>query len=214
MSDSLLTYVIIFAGIGILLLLLLLVFSIYLFKKNKNEGRTTQELIRHIKKLVLVERDNPESSPETKKEVELELLMADERQLYQHLIKFSINKDTRLLKSTTAGIHSLIGSYIELLSVQSEARGSAAETPETPETSETSETSEKVGDGITSSAMKKENESLRSEVSVLEEKLKKATGTIEGMMEEFSSMYEGGHDEGEERTEKEMKKINRKINEE
>jgi len=62
--------------------------------------------------------------------------------------------------------------------------------------------------------MKKENEALRSEVSALEAKLQNATDTIESMMGEFSSMYEGGKDEGGERTEKEMKKVKRKINDE
>jgi len=128
MSESLLTYVIIFAEIGAVLLLLAFIAVIYFFRKHKNEGHRTKDLMSYIKGLATNDREDPSEllGEELigKTDVDLDTLMADERQLYQHLIKFSINKDTSLLKSTTSGIHSLIGNYIQLLSVQSEALGS------------------------------------------------------------------------------------------
>jgi len=206
MSENLLTYVIIFAEMGAVLLLLSFIAAIYFFRKHKNEGHSTKDLILYVKELAKNERDDPsellneEMISET--DVDLDTLMADERQLYQHLVKFSINKDTSLLKSTTTGIHSLIGNYIQLLSVQSSALG----------ISDSADTvTEK---GSKSLTMKKENEALRSELAALEVKLQNATDTIESMMGEYSSMYEGGKEEGDERTEKEMKKIKRKINDE
>lgn len=207
MSEDLLTYVIIFAEIGAVLLLLSFIAAIYFFRKHKNEGHSTKDLMSYIKKLATNERGDPSQLLDedmiSKTDVDMDTLMADERQLYQHLVKFSISKDTSLLKSTTSGIHSLIGNYIQLLSVQSEALGLSSGSPD--------EVTEK---GSKSLTMKKENEALRSEVSALEAKLQNATDTIESMMGEFSSMYEGGKDEGDERTEKEMKKIKRKINDE
>lgn len=204
MSEDLLTYVIIFAEIGAVLLLLSFIAAIYFFRKHKNEGHNTKDLISYIKELATNERDDPSEILDedmiSKTDVDMDMLMADERQLYQHLVKFSINKDTSLLKSTTSGIHSLIGNYIQLLSVQSEGLSGSADNTE-----------EK---GSKSLTMKKENEALRLEVSALEVKLQNATDTIESMMGEFSSMYEGGKDEGDERTEKEMKKVKRKINDE
>ena len=204
MSEDLLTYVIIFAEIGAVLLLLSFIAAIYFFRKHKNEGHSTKDLISYIKDLATNERDDPSDILDedmiSKTDVDMDMLMADERQLYQHLVKFSINKDTSLLKSTTSGIHSLIGNYIQLLSAQSEGLSGSADNKD-----------EK---GSKSLTMKKENEALRLEVSALEAKLQNATDTIESMMGEFSSMYEGGKDEGDERTEKEMKKVKRKINDE
>jgi len=200
-SDTLLTYIIIFAELGGVLLFISLIAGVYFFIKNKKEGNTTKDLISFIKGLASSKRGEMFSIIKDKyhddDEVNIETLIEDEKQLYKHLVKFSINKDTSLLKSTTSGIHALVGSYVELLAQQ-------------PDDDVDSD-----GDGDSKKSrdlkIKKENEILRVEVASLEARLQNATDTIEGMMSEFSSMYEGGKEGGEQHAKNEMYKLKQKL---
>ena len=204
MSDTLLTYIIIFAELGGVLLLISLIAGVYFFFKNKKEGNTTKDLISFIKGLASSKRGEMFGIIKNKyiddDEVDIDTLIEDEKQLYRHLIKFSINKDTSLLKSTTSDIHSLIGSYVELLAQQPDIDFDDAD-------------NDLDGDSKKSKdlKMKKENETLRVEVASLEARLQNATDTIEGMMSEFSSMYEGGKDEGEQQVKNEMYKLKQEL---
>lgn len=201
MNDTLLTYIIIFAELGGVLLFISLIAGVYFFVKNKKEGNTTKDLISFIKGLTSSKRGEMFSIIKDKysddDEVNIDTLIQDEKQLYEHLVKFSINKDTSLLKSTTSDIHSLVGSYVELLAQQ----------PDVDELDGDSKMSRDL-------KMKKENETLRVEVASLEARLQNATDTIEGMMSEFSSMYEGGKEEGEQHAKNEMYKIKQKLEDE
>jgi len=200
-NDTLLTYIIIFAELGGVLLFISLIAGVYFFVKNKKEGNTTKDLISFIKGLTSSKRGEMFSIIKDKysddDEVNIDTLIQDEKQLYEHLVKFSINKDTSLLKSTTSDIHSLVGSYVELLAQQ----------PDVDELDGDSKMSRDL-------KMKKENETLRVEVASLEARLQNATDTIEGMMSEFSSMYEGGKEEGEQHAKNEMYKIKQKLEDE
>jgi len=205
-SDALLTYIVIFAELGGVLLLISLIAGVYFFFKNKKEGNTTKDLISFIKGLASSKRGELFSIIKDKyvddDEVNIDTLIEDEKQLYRHLVKFSINKDTSLLKSTTSEIHSLVGSYVELLAQQ-------------PDVSVGGDDNDlDLDDGSKKSRelkMKKENETLRVEVASLEARLQNATDTIEGMMSEFSSMYEGGKEEGEQQAKNEMYKLKQKL---
>jgi len=201
-NDALLTYIIIFAELGGVLLFISLIAGVYFFIKNKKEGNTTKDLISFIKGLTSSKRGEMFGIIKDKysgdDEVNIDTLIQDEKQLYEHLVKFSINKDTTLLKSTTSGIHSLVGSYVELLAQQPDAGFDDVDLD---------------GDSKKSRdlKMKKENETLRVEVASLEARLQNATDTIEGMMSEFSSMYEGGKEEGEQQAKNEMYKLKQKL---
>jgi len=199
-NDTLLTYIVIFAELGGVLLFISLIAGVYFFVKNKKEGNTTKDLISFIKGLTSSKRGEMFSIIKDKysddDEVNIDTLIQDEKQLYEHLVKFSINKDTTLLKSTTSEIHSLVGSYVELLAQQPDVDDVDLD-----------------GDSKKSRdlKMKKENETLRVEVASLEARLQNATDTIEGMMSEFSSMYEGGKEEGEQQAKNEMYKLKQKL---
>ena len=62
--------------------------------------------------------------------------------------------------------------------------------------------------------LRKENEALRLENSSLQSRLAMSEETIENMMGEFSSMYEGGKKEGEQRLKNEMYQLKQSLNEE
>ena len=202
MSDSLLSFTIIFAEIGGFLLVAAIAWGIYFLLKSQKEGRKTKELIKYIKELLPAHKEKLTNYftdelelNDGKVELNVETLMKDEKKIYDHLIQFSINKDTSLLKLTTDDINSLINDYVRLLALKEEK-----------ETDESKESRDLL--------LKKENEALRLEKASLESRLSTATETIESMMGEFSSMYEGGKKEGEQRVKNEMYKLKQNLDEE
>lgn len=202
MSDSLLSFTIIFAELGGVLLLVVIGWVIYFIFTTRREGRNTKELIKYAKEIIPAHRDQLTTYfkdelelNEQKVDLNVETLINDEKKLYDRLIKVSINKDTGLLKLTTEDINSLINDYVRLISVKIE----------------------KVSDESSEAKhlqFKKENEALRLENASLEKRLATATETIESMMGEFSSMYEGGKKEGEQRVKNEMYKLKQNLDQE
>jgi len=132
---------------------------------------------------------------QNKTDFNVDTLIKDEKKIYNHLIKISITKDISLLKLTTEDINSLINDYIRLLALKNEKE---------------SDSHKESKDLI----LKKENEALRLEKESLEKQLANTTETIESMMGEFSSMYEGGKKEGEKRVKNEMYKLKQNLDKE
>ena len=199
MSDSLLSFTIIFAELGGVLLLVVIGWVVYFILGLKKDGRTTKELIQHIKAIIPGHREqlvnyfkNEMELEQNKTDFNIDTLIKDERKIYDRLIKVSITKDTSLLKLTTEDINSLINDYIRLLALKAE------------KDTDTSKES-------TELKLKKENEALRLENASLQKRLTDSTETIENMMGEFSSMYEGGKKEGEQRVKNEMYKLKQSL---
>lgn len=202
MSDSLLSFIIIFAQLGGVLLLVFIGWLIYYIYNSKKEGKYTRELIEYIKKMIPEHRDTLANYFKTELELEqnkidfsIETLIKDERKIYDRLIQVSLSKDTSVLKLTTEDINSLINDYIRLLALKAE------------KVSDTGKDSREL-------KLKKENETLRLENASLQIRLNTSTETIENMMGEFSSMYEGGKKEGEKRVKNEMYKLKQSLNSE
>ena len=158
--------------------------------------------MQHIKAILPGHRDqlknyfkNEMELEQNKTDFNIETLIKDERKIYDRLIKVSITKDISLLKLTTEDINSLINNYVRLLALKAEKE---------VDTSKDS----------TELKLKRENEALRLEKASLEKRLTDATETIESMMGEFSSMYEGGKKEGEQRVKNEMYKLKQVLNDE
>ena len=195
MSESLLSFIIVFAELGGVLLLAGFAWTIYFIYTIKKEGKNTRELIEQVKDALpphrqqLAEYFNTITGQEDKKsELNISTLMRREKKLYDHLINVSISRDMTLLRLTADDINSLINDYVRLLKITIEK--------ETDDSKASHEL-----------ALKKENEALRIENASLKGRLKTATETIENMMGEFSSMYEGGKKEGEQRVKNEMYKL-------
>lgn len=122
-------------------------------------------------------------------------LLEDEKKLYERLINVAIHNDTSLLKLTINDINTLLNDYVKMLTLKGH----------------------QVADKNRDSRelqLRKENEALRVENTSLEKRLTNATETIENMMGEFSSMYEGGKKEGEQRVKNEMYKLKQSLEKE
>ena len=199
MNDSLLSLMLIFAELGVALLLVLLALIIRFVLRSRKDVKTTHGLIRHIKAMLTGHRDQLEDYfegklEENKIDFNIETLIGDERKIYERLIKVSITKDTSLLKLTTDDINSLINNYVRLLAVE------AIKVISTDEEKESHELK-----------LRKENEALRLENASLQTRLSLSEETIENMMGEFSSMYEGGKKEGEQRLKNEMYQLKQQL---
>lgn len=197
MNDSVLSVVLIFAELGGVLLLALIVVAFRYIRSSKKDAGTTSALIDQIKKIIPKHRDQLKdyfkgNTDEVKVDFDIETLMKDERKIYERLIKVSITKNIDLLKLTTEDINSLINNYVRLLALKVE--------------SETN--SEKESRILT---FKKENESLRLEIASLKSRLDISNESLENMMGEFSSMYEGGKKEGEQRLKNEMYQLKQSL---
>jgi len=202
MSDSLLSFTIIFAELGGVLLLVVIGWIIYFIVGVKKDGRTTKELIHRIKAMIPAHRDqlvnyfkNELELEKNKTDFNIETLIKDERRIYDRLIKVSITKDISLLKLTTEDINSLINDYVRLLALKAEK--------DFDNSKESTELK-----------LKKENDALRLDNASLQKRLTESLDTIENMMSEFSSMYEGGKKEGEQRVKNEMYKLKQSLDSE
>lgn len=195
-------FIIIFAELGAVLLLVLLGWGIYYILGMKKEGKTTQDLISHIKAILPARQDklnnhfNEDAElDQNKKDFNVKSLIDDERKIYKRLINVSINKDTSMLKLTINDINTLVNDYVRMLTLKGK------------------ELSNKDSDSR-ELILRKENESLRLENASLQSRLTISEETIESMMGEFSSMYEGGKKEGEQRVKNEMYKLKQSLDSE
>ena len=202
MSDSLLSFTIIFAELGGVLLLLLIGWVAYFIYKLKKDGKTTRELVDHIK--VVLPKHKEKLKDHFKNELELEdnkvnfnvdSLISNEKKLYEHLVNVAIQKDTSLLKLTINDINTLLNDYVRMLTFK--GHHVADKNRDSRELQ-----------------LRKENEALRVENASLTKQLESATETIDNMMGEFSSMYEGGKKEGEQRVKNEMYKLKQSLDDE
>ena len=195
-------FIIIFAELGAVLLLVLLAWGIYYILGMKKEGKTTQALIRHIKAILPARQDklndhfNEDAElTQNKKDSNVKSLIDDERKIYERLINVSISKDTSMLKLTVNDINTLVNDYVRMLTLKGK------------------DLSNKESDSR-ELILRKENEALRLENASLQARLTTSTETIETMMGEFSSMYEGGKKEGEQRLKNEMYQLKQSLDSE
>lgn len=197
MNDSLLSLTLIFAELGAVLLLVLVVLVIRFILSSKKDVKDTHGLIKHIKSMFPVRRGQlsdffKNKLEKNKIDFNIETLINDERKIYDRLVNISITKDTSSLKFTTDDINSLINDYVRLLSLKAEKEIEKEK-------------------GSTSLMLKKENEALRLENVSLKTRLDTSNETVENMMGEFSSMYEGGKKEGEQRLKNEMYQLKQSL---
>ena len=191
--------IIIFAELGAFLLLVLLAWGIYYFVSSKKEGKTTLALIKNIKSILPQRHDKlndhfklDEELTENKKDFKVKSLIDDERKIYERLINVSVNKDTNMLKLTINDINTLVNDYVKMLTLKGKELAN-----------KDSEARELI--------LRKENEALRLENASLQTRLNLSEETIENMMGEFSSMYEGGKKEGEQRLKNEMYQLKQSL---
>jgi len=202
MSETSSNLIIIFAELGAVLLLVLLGWGIYYIFGMKKEGKITQDLIKHIKATLPAHHDKLNDHfnegtdlAQNKKDFNVKSLMDDQRKIYERLINVSISKDTSMLKLTINDINTLLNDYVRMLTLKGK------------ELSNNDRDSREL-------ILRKENEALRLELASVETRLKVSNETIESMMGEFSSMYEGGKKAGEQRLKNEMYQLKQSLDSE
>lgn len=180
MSETLLNIIIIFSVLGAGLLLALIGWGVYYISGTKKEGKTTQDLIKYIKEIIPEHKDklinhfnNDAELEQKKKDFKVKSLIDDERKIYERLINVSVSKDTSMLKLTINDINTLVNDYVRMLTLKGKDLSN-----------KDSDSRELI--------LRKENEALRVENKSLQTRLALSEETIENMMGEFSSMYEGG----------------------
>lgn len=194
--------IIIFAELGAVLLLVLLASGIYYICGMKKEGKTTKDLIKHIKTILPAHQDKLNNHfgedaelTQNTKDFNVKSLMDDERKIYERLIGVSVSKDTSMLKLTINDINTLVNDYVKMLTLKGK------------------DLSNKESDSR-ELILRKENEALRLENASLVARLTTSAETLESMMGEFSSMYEGGKKEGEQRLKNEMYHLKQSLDSE
>lgn len=199
MSETLLNIIIIFSVLGAGLLLALIGWGVYYISGTKKEGKTTQDLIKYIKEIIPEHKDklinhfnNDAELEQKKKDFKVKSLIDDERKIYERLINVSVSKDTSMLKLTINDINTLVNDYVRMLTLKGKDLSN-----------KDSDSRELI--------LRKENEALRVENKSLQTRLALSEETIENMMGEFSSMYEGGKKEGEQRLKNEMYQLKQSL---
>lgn len=201
MSESLLAIVVVFAEIGLFLLLGLVIWLVMYFLRSKKETALTKMFINKVKFNVSAHRDslnvifqNDFDLEEKKAEINASALADDEIVLVKNLVYgLSGNKEAMFLK-VPGDLDKLLKHYIKLLT-QGELT-----------------TLEGSSDNASKLLLlKKENEALRLENIAITTQLNDATTTIENMLGEYASMYDGGRKEGEQRVKNEMYQLKQKL---
>lgn len=199
MSETLFNIIIIFSELGLGLLVVIVGWAIYYICGTKKEGKATKKLIKQIKSILPKHEDKlnnyfdeDEELAKNKKAFNIKSLISDERKIYERLINVSVSKDTSMLKLTVDDIDTLINDYVRLFSIKSEVEGDEEKES-------------------TSLMLKKQNEALRLENISLKTRLDTSNETVENMMGEFSSMYEGGKKEGEQKLKNEIYQLKQSL---
>jgi len=183
------------------LLVALLIWLIMYFLRSRKESALTKTFINKVKFNVSAHRDslniifqNDFDLDEKKAEINAAALADDEIVLVKNLVYgLSGEKEAMFLK-VPGDLDKLLKHYIKLLT-QGELTSSD-------------------GSGDNASKLlllKKENEALRLENIALTTQLNDATSSIENMLGEYASMYDGGRKEGEQRVKNEMYQLKQKL---
>lgn len=199
MSDSLLSTLLIFAELGAALLLYVLVMTFFLMRRNRKDSVVSETFIAKVKKSLPTRQDrlvelfkNSLALDANKAEQNAESLVREEKHLYSHLIRIFVAKERELLNLITDDMDNLTDHYLRLLT-------------ESGDDKKEKESREVL--------LKRENKALREENKELKSKLEASMASIESIMSEYASMYEGGQKEGEQRLKNEMYQLKQTLKE-
>ncbi len=127
-------------------------------------------------------------------ETRMEALIDCEKTLYGNLLKIFLKKEREKISEFDNHLNKLIESYHGF----SHSEGGSESQDETPKSSKII-------------LIREENTSLREANAKLKKDLDAAMQTMESMMSEYTSMYEGGKKDGEQRMKNEMFKLQQTL---
>ena len=182
-----------------LFLIIVLSAIAYAFKKKKTKAKNLA--VNLVEKLKSEEADKRtkirtmlESCPdvdESKMENVVESLINCEKLLYTNLLSIFLGKEVDKLSSFDQDVNRMLNKYLEVSRVEVAGEGG-----------------EKESDGI---KLREENKQLRESYVQTKADLDAAMNTMESMMSEYASMYEGGKKEGEQKMKNEMFKLKQTL---
>ena len=121
----------------------------------------------------------------------VESLINCEKLLYTNLISIFLGKEMEKLSTFDQDINMMLNKYLEVTRVEVSGEGA-----------------EKESDGV---KLREENKQLRENLVQTKADLDAAMNTMESMMSEYASMYEGGKKEGEQKMKNEMFKLKQTL---
>ena len=200
MSEFTTGILVIFSEIGFVLLLVVAVAAFIIIRRKRQNKQMAMQLVEKLKQAedgrksslsdVLKESLDLEDEDATKK---AEQLLKGEKALYNRILKLFIGRDPEQIMLIDKDVEKLVNGYSHLF-------GGETEKQDGDEKNES-----------TLVKLRKENASLREERATLKANLNTAMQTMEGMMSEYASMYEGGKKEGEQRVKNEMFKLQQAL---
>ena len=182
-----------------LILFLILGTILFLSKKRKIKDKAlAMVLVDKIKnaepekrKKLLDMLKNEYGYDEEKAQEKIEAMIGSEKVLYGNLLKIFLKKDRDKISDFDKNLNDLIASY-QSVNKNGDNDGKSGDDK---------------GKGSKVVLMREENSNLREANAKLKRDLDAAMQTMESMMSEYASMYEGGQKDGEQRMKNEMFKL-------
>lgn len=199
MNEFLTGMLVLTSELSAVLLLGAIVLLVVMIRRQRKHRRLALELIHRLReseperrqKLVALLTGHLEMNPE-QADARARAMLKCETSLYSHVLRLFMGRDPEQLLQVDHDVERLVKSYYHLLEEEEDDEG------------DTERESLIV-------KLKRENRQLRDEKNTLQKNLETTMETLENMMDEYASMYEGGHKEGEQRMKNEMFKLRQKI---
>ncbi len=193
--------------IGVFLLLILGTVAFMAKKRSMKDKALAIVLVEKIKKSEPKKREKLLSMlkdvygyDDEKAEEKMDVLIKHEKRLYNNLIHIFLKKDRGKISDFDKYLNDVIESYQGISNVEG-GNGSDA-----------SDNGEEGGSNLV--ITREENSKLRDANKKLKKDLDAAMQTMESMMSEYASMYEGGKKDGEQRMKNEMFKLKQVLEKE
>lgn len=198
MSELATSILVVFSEIGVVFAIIFGAAIVFLVKRFRGEKQMAKTLVAKLRKseperkekLLSVLKENLGMN-EKEANFTMEALNACEKSLYSRVIKVFLGKDRNSITDLNKDVEALVKGYQNLVS--------------SPKT--------ELVQSHSDMAAKEENKKLRVEKLQLKKDLDNAMETMESMMGEYASMYEGGKKEGEQRMKNEMHQLKQKLSE-
>ncbi len=201
MNDYYSSIFLLISEIGILLILILGTVLVVAKKRKMRDKALAMILVDKIKNSEPKKRESlltmlkeKYGYEDEKAEEKIEMLLGFEKTVYGNLLKTFLKKDREAITKFDEHLNDLIGSYKAIHAGQDQG-------DEKNDNQEGKTKSSKV------TLMREENTDLRAANAKLKKDLDAAMQTMESMMSEYASMYEGGKKDGEQRMKNEMFKL-------
>ena len=199
MSEFTTGLLVVFSEIGFVLLLAIAVAAFMIIRAKRQNKQMALQLVEKIKQAEEERKSSLAELLKTSFELEdeaainkAEQLIKGEKALYSRVLKLFLGREPEQIMELDKNVEELVASYHHLFG------------------SEGDNDSDESGES-TLVKLRKENVALRQDKAQMKAHLDVAMQTMENMMAEYASMYEGGQKEGEQLVKNEMFKLQQAL---